>query len=190
MKIVKNIFLKNEGAIYTTNSVYIQHTTKNSDPFKQLSYLHNPLKTSHTLLTSLHLLIREILICIEKQNSIKFSSAQRPIIYVQKGNKEVTIIKGCKFSIGGFSEVEKKFNILELPLDTVDKFYMTTDGYLDQFGGPNVKKIGKKNFIKMLNLIQGLPIENQKKFLLNELNNWKGDLDQIDDICLIGVDLT
>jgi serine phosphatase RsbU (regulator of sigma subunit) len=134
----------------------------------------------------------DLTLCVidEKQNSIKFSSAQRPIIYVQKGNKEVTIIKGCKFSIGGFSEVEKKFNILELPLDTVDKFYMTTDGYLDQFGGPNVKKIGKKNFIKMLNLIQGLPIENQKKFLLNELNNWKGDLDQIDDICLIGVDLT
>ena len=134
----------------------------------------------------------DVTICIinEKENRIQFSSAHRPIIYIEKGNTEVTVVKGCKFSVGGFSEVKKEFKVTDLPLDTVAKFYMVTDGYLDQFGGPNVKKIGKKNFIKTLNLIQNLPMSKQKEFLLNELNNWKGDLDQIDDICVIGVDLT
>jgi len=134
----------------------------------------------------------DISICIinEEENYIKFSSAQRPIIFLEKGNQEVTVIKGDKFSVGGYYEYEKVFKITELPLDTVAKFYITTDGYLDQFGGPNVKKIGKRNFIQSLNLIQNLPMDKQKEFLLNELNNWKGELDQIDDICVIGVDLT
>jgi sigma-B regulation protein RsbU (phosphoserine phosphatase) len=134
----------------------------------------------------------DMTLCVidEKKNSIKFSSAQRPIIYVEKGHEELTVIKGCKFSVGGYSEVDKKFRILELPLNSVAKFYMSTDGYFDQFGGPNVKKIGKKKFLKTLNTIHSLPIEKQKDFLLNELNNWKGNLDQIDDICVIGVDLT
>jgi len=134
----------------------------------------------------------DVTICVinEKENYIKFSSAQRPILYVEKNSKEVTLVKGCRFSVGGYSEKPKKFKITELPLDTIDKFYMLSDGYIDQFGGPEVKKIGKKNFLRSLNLIQNLPMEKQKEFLLNELNNWKGDLDQIDDICVIGVDLT
>gem|GEM_PF-4651946 len=134
----------------------------------------------------------DVSICVisEKENWIKFSSAHRPIIFLEKGNQEMTVIKGDKFSVGGYYEDEKVFKMIELSLDSVSKFYMTTDGYLDQFGGPNVKKIGKRNFIKSLNLIQDLPMDKQKEFLLNELNNWKGELDQIDDICVIGVDLT
>lgn len=134
----------------------------------------------------------DVTICVlnESNNSIKFASAQRPIIYVEKGKDEITLIKGCKYSVGGYSEEKKIYKITELPLDTVDKIYMTTDGYLDQFGGPNIKKIGKRNFVKSLNLIHKLPMVKQKEFLLNELNNWQGSLDQIDDICVIGVDLT
>lgn len=134
----------------------------------------------------------DVTICVinEKNNCIKFASAQRPIIYVEKGKSEVTLVKGSKFSVGGFSDTKKVFTTVELPLDTVSRFYMTTDGYLDQFGGPNVKKIGTRNFIKTINLIQNLPMIKQKDFLLNEFNNWKGDLDQIDDICVIGIDLT
>ena len=134
----------------------------------------------------------DMTVCVidENKNSIEFSSAHNPIIYLEKGKEKLTVIKGSKFAVGGYFETEKKFDTISLKLDTIEKFYMLSDGYVDQFGGPNVKKIGKNSFINSLNLIQNLPIKKQKEFLLNEFNNWKGDLDQIDDVCVIGVDLT
>jgi serine phosphatase RsbU (regulator of sigma subunit) len=64
---------------------------------------------------------------------------------------------------------------------------MMTDGYIDQFGGPRGKKFKKKGFLELLLGIQNLEMKEQKKIIEKEFDNWKGDLEQIDDVCVIGV---
>jgi len=134
----------------------------------------------------------DMTICVidNQNNKIEFASAQRPIVVQEKGKQELTVLKGSKFPVGGFSKEEKTYDVIKFDLDQIEKFYMFSDGYVDQFGGPKVKKIGTKKFISNLNLIKNLSMDKQKEFLVNEIENWKGDLNQIDDICVIGIDLT
>ena len=131
-----------------------------------------------------------IFVLDENNNKIDFSSAQRPIVIQQKSHNKLSIIKGSKFGVGGYLENKKHFEVLSFNLDEIEKIYMFSDGYPDQFGGPKVKKIGTKKLIQSLELIKNLPMEKQKEFLINEFNTWKGKLEQIDDVCIIGIDLT
>ena len=79
--------------------------------------------------------------------------------------------------------------LLEYELSKIESFYLFSDGYVDQFGGPNIKKYGTKQFIKTLGMICKMPMNLQREFLVNEVENWKGELDQIDDILVLGVRL-
>ncbi|MCG8574087.1 MAG: hypothetical protein MI810_04325, partial [Flavobacteriales bacterium] len=65
----------------------------------------------------------------------------------------------------------------------------STDGYMDQFGGPKSKKFKYAPFIKMLQEIQHLSLTAQKEHINRAFEDWKGDLEQIDDVCVIGVKL-
>jgi serine phosphatase RsbU (regulator of sigma subunit) len=65
--------------------------------------------------------------------------------------------------------------------------YLTTDGFIDQFGGPKNKKFGTKRLISALNRVCSEPIEIQRKALIKEHNKWQGEQEQIDDITLIGI---
>jgi len=124
-----------------------------------------------------------------KTREICFSSAQRPIIIKFKNKESLEVIKGSRFPVGGYYEIEKKYDLHTFKLDEVDSFYLFSDGYTDQFGGDKIKKYGSKRLINTLNMINNLPMNQQEDFLLNELNNWKGALNQIDDVCFIGVRL-
>jgi serine phosphatase RsbU (regulator of sigma subunit)/tetratricopeptide (TPR) repeat protein len=124
-----------------------------------------------------------------ESKEISFSSAQRPVIIKFKDKNALEVIKGSRFPVGGFYEVEKKYDLHTFKLDELDSFYLFSDGYTDQFGGEKVKKYGFKRLLATLNMINNLPMYKQKDFLLNEFNNWKGLLNQIDDICFIGVRL-
>ena len=130
-------------------------------------------------------------ICVidENQNKISFSAAQRPIVLKLKDEKTLVVEKGSKYPVGGYFDNNKEFKMLSYNLDEVEQFYMFSDGFVDQFGGPNVKKYGTRQFVKTLNLIATMPMHLQKDFLINELDNWKGELDQIDDILVLGVKL-
>ena len=68
-----------------------------------------------------------------------------------------------------------------------DKLYMYSDGYPDQFGGEKSKKYMNKNFKNLLIKNQKLSTKEQYDILHKELKNWKGDLEQIDDILIIGI---
>lgn len=128
-------------------------------------------------------------ICVidEASNKISFAAAQRPVVLKMKNKDKLLVIKGSKFPVGGYFELEKKYDLLEYKLDEVETFYLFSDGYVDQFGGPNIKKYGTKQFVKTLNVICEMPMHLQKEFLVNEVANWKGELDQIDDILVLGV---
>ncbi len=120
---------------------------------------------------------------------IAFSSAQRPIVVKFKDKQELEVIKGSRFPVGGFYEIEKKYDLHQFKIDEIDAFYLFSDGITDQFGGEKVKKYGFKRFLQNLNIISELPMNQQKEYILNEFNNWKGQLNQIDDVCVIGVKL-
>ncbi|MCB0401305.1 MAG: SpoIIE family protein phosphatase, partial [Flavobacteriales bacterium] len=70
-----------------------------------------------------------------------------------------------------------------------DTIYIFSDGYADQFGGENGKKMKTVNFKKLLLSVQGESMEKQRQLINEAFENWKGSLDQLDDVCIIGVRL-
>jgi len=65
--------------------------------------------------------------------------------------------------------------------------YTLTDGMPDQFGGPKGKKFMYKQLKDLLVSISHLSMSQQKENIKTELNNWRGELEQVDDVCLIGI---
>jgi serine phosphatase RsbU (regulator of sigma subunit) len=67
--------------------------------------------------------------------------------------------------------------------------YIFTDGYADQFGGPGGKKFKYKQMEELLVKHHTLPLAEQKNKIEEVFNNWKGNLEQVDDICVIGIQI-
>lgn len=118
-------------------------------------------------------------------NTLYYSGANRPLYFIR--NSELEKIKGDKFPIGGGYDTQKQFSVLHKQLLKGDVFYLFSDGYADQFGGPEGKKFMIKRFGELLLKISGIPMEEQKKKLKNEIAEWQGDYESVDDILVIGV---
>ncbi|MCB9336198.1 MAG: SpoIIE family protein phosphatase, partial [Flavobacteriales bacterium] len=74
-----------------------------------------------------------------------------------------------------------------IELQKGDTIYIFSDGYADQFGGEKGKKFKAANFKKLLLSIQNETIEQQRELINQAFEEWKGDLEQLDDVCVIGV---
>jgi ligand-binding sensor domain-containing protein/serine phosphatase RsbU (regulator of sigma subunit) len=121
-----------------------------------------------------------------KDFSIEFAGAYNPLYVVRNG--EVIVYKGNRFPIGMTAISEKKsFENQKVDIRPGDMLYMSSDGYADQFGSPEVKKYKSGNVKKLLSEIYFLPVEEQKKRLETEILTWKGDLPQVDDILFVGM---
>jgi len=117
-----------------------------------------------------------------------FAGAMNPI-YIISGGK-LTEIKGDKQPISSSPTLEKKsFTTHSFDLKPGDLVYLFTDGYADQFGGPNGKKFKYKSFQELLLKNAGLSISEQRDALQKTFLDWKGDLEQIDDVLVIGIRL-
>ena len=79
------------------------------------------------------------------------------------------------------------FTTHTIELQKGDSIYVFSDGYTDQFGGEKGKKFKAQVFKELLLSIQNNTMEEQKNSLAQHFNNWKGTLDQVDDVCIIGV---
>ena len=91
-------------------------------------------------------------------------------------------------SLWHYSTVEKeKFTNHEIKIKKGDSIYLFSDGYVDQFGGPAQTKFKSVNLKKLLIEMNPKPMTEQKLILDAKFNNWKGELDQIDDIIFIGI---
>lgn len=119
-----------------------------------------------------------------KTNMLRFAGANNNLYVISDG--ELKVFKADRQPIGKFV-VSNDFNVQEVQLKPGDTFYMFTDGYVDQFGGPNGKKFKTNRFLKILLNIQHLTMREQQKHLDKVFMDWKGDLDQIDDVCVLGV---
>ncbi|MBL4716729.1 MAG: SpoIIE family protein phosphatase, partial [Bacteroidia bacterium] len=122
-----------------------------------------------------------------KNNKLQFAGAHRSLHLFRKDEEEIEIVKANKIGIGGIEEVERDFINHEILLEKGDTFYIFSDGVVDQFGGPKFKKYSSKRLKKFLAEFQNLDMAIQMDKLVKEITGWKGELDQTDDITVIGV---
>jgi GAF domain-containing protein len=121
-----------------------------------------------------------------KKLELEYAGAFNPLYIIRNGT--LIQVKANKFPIGYFlGEEKKKFTNHVIQLQKGDCVYICTDGYADQFGGPNGKKFMANNFRELLINVHALPAEEQHKILDNTIEDWRGMLDQVDDILVIGV---
>jgi serine phosphatase RsbU (regulator of sigma subunit) len=114
-----------------------------------------------------------------------FTSAKRPAIFIR--NSEMTDMKGSKHSLGGMISGEKEFKEIRMNYQEDDIIYMYTDGVTDQFGGEKGKKFGTKRLKENLLKVHRMQMNEQKRKLEQTIEEWKGSLEQVDDICLMGI---
>lgn len=116
---------------------------------------------------------------------LEFSGANNPLVFIRNG--ELTEYKPDKMPIGAYVKQNIPFKRTEIQLQPGDTFYMFSDGYVDQFGGPGGRKYMKKNFKDYLLSIHHLPFNEQKEILRKEMNSWMEGHEQIDDQIVLGV---
>jgi serine phosphatase RsbU (regulator of sigma subunit) len=89
----------------------------------------------------------------------------------------------------GQGELIADFTLHTIDYETGDTLYLYTDGYADQFGGPKGKKFKYKALNDLLESIHHLLMQEQHHQLNQTIANWMGDLEQVDDICIVGIRL-
>ncbi|MDX2443453.1 MAG: SpoIIE family protein phosphatase [Bacteroidales bacterium] len=126
-------------------------------------------------------------LCIfdKKSYMLQYAGAYNPMYVIRDG--ELRIIRGDKMPIGIHYIRETPFTNHKIKLKPNDALYLFTDGYADQFGGPDNKKFKIVRFRNLLLKIHPKLMHQQKKILAKELNTWMGDDDQVDDILIMGL---
>lgn len=128
-----------------------------------------------------------------EETTMKWSGANNHIWIIRNDTNTLEQIAADKQPVGTY-EVSKSFTTHKIKIRKNDKLYLFTDGFSDQFGGeslPNIKLGGKKfksvNFKKLLLQIQNKQMDQQKTIIENTFEEWKGSLEQVDDVCIIGI---
>jgi serine phosphatase RsbU (regulator of sigma subunit) len=130
------------------------------------------------------------IICIDKKKQkVYFSSANRKLLFIpNKG--ESHLYKGNNFPIGGWQvKSDRVFETQIIDYHEGDQIYLGSDGFQDQIGGDRSKKYKSKNLHHFLIDHARLSCDKQKQALQKELDDWKKEDIQTDDICIVGVKL-
>ncbi|WP_082795601.1 SpoIIE family protein phosphatase [Flammeovirga sp. SJP92] len=134
----------------------------------------------------------DIAICVvsPKRKTLTFAGAGRPLYYIDNNDPdELKRLKGGKFGIGGKATKKKVFDSYSLPLEDIKVMYICSDGYQDQFGGPNGRKLMQRPFKELLFSIHDKEMDLQNKSLDQFMEQWMlhGNQKQIDDMLIIGL---
>lgn len=115
---------------------------------------------------------------------VEFSGAARPVYLIHKG--ELVKYKGSPFSIGGVhTELIKKFENHYWDFDEEDNFFIFSDGFADQYGGPELRKYSTKRLGQFLHKLSDAPVVIHSALLKEEFDHWKEDEEQTDDVLVI-----
>ena len=126
------------------------------------------------------------IICFDfENNKFTYTAAQNPIWVIRDG--ELTEIKPEKMPIGKHDKDHIPFEGGEFEIQKGDQVYTLTDGFQDQFGGPKGKKFMVKKMREYVLAISHLSMEEQHQKIKETFNYWKGEIEQVDDVCVIGV---
>lgn len=126
----------------------------------------------------------DIALCAIKGKNLYYSGANNPLWILRNG--EIIETKADKQPIGKF-EAAQAFTTHETTLQKGDTVYIFTDGYVDQFGGDRGKKFKAKSLKDLLIGMQDKSLNEQKLALNQQFEIWRGVLEQVDDVCIIGI---
>ena len=119
-----------------------------------------------------------------KNMKLQYAAANNPF-YIIRDN-ELLLCKADKMPVGKGHDDSISFTFNEIALQKGDIIYTFTDGYADQFGGTKGKKFKYKQLEDILLSICSLPMKEQSALLNQKFEDWKGSLDQVDDVLIIG----
>jgi serine phosphatase RsbU (regulator of sigma subunit) len=129
----------------------------------------------------------DMALCIvdTENHIVQYAGAFNPL-YIIKDSNQLIEIPGDKMPIGVAAEEETSFKNHEVELKENDMVYLFTDGYADQFGGPDGKKYKFRPFRNLLLTVNNMPMEDQKNELIKKHLEWRGKMSQLDDISIFG----
>lgn len=116
---------------------------------------------------------------------LNFAAANNPLWLVRDG--KVTEFAPDKMPVGKSPKENEPYTLKTIDLLKGDIIYIFTDGYADQFGGEKGKKFKYKQLQELLISNSHLPMQEQKQILANTIEKWMGNLEQVDDILVIGI---
>src|SRR5690554_3738399 len=122
----------------------------------------------------------------KENNKLIWAGANNPLYIVKNNGSETYNLKPDKQPIGRYLK-QTPFSQQEVQLEKGDRIYLYTDGFQDQFGGPQLKKIKPKAFRELILQTSSLSISAQKEALTEAFKEWKGREDQVDDVCILCV---
>lgn len=126
------------------------------------------------------------LIVLNKNKSVlNYAAANNPLWIVREGN--MLEFAADKMPVGKHDKDQQPFIQTQVELKKGDMVYIFTDGFADQFGGPKGKKFMYKPLKELLVSVSALPTGLQQEELQRVFINWKGNLEQVDDVCVIGI---
>ncbi|MFB6257192.1 MAG: SpoIIE family protein phosphatase [Flavobacteriales bacterium] len=124
------------------------------------------------------------------QGELRYAGAIEPLYLIRSGNEEIEVYKGDRFPIGNGGkgiQGKKDFTSYKIGLNEGDRFYIFSDGYPDQFGGKQGKKLKYKAFRKiLLEHDSKKDLNEQRKELDQTFEEWRGEHEQVDDVLVIG----
>lgn len=128
----------------------------------------------------------------DNSNDVQYAGAVNPILLIRKDSDQIERLETDLKIIGStLAKNQKPFDTHRCHLEDGDQLYFFSDGYSDQFGGPvGVKKMNKKRFESQIVLGKDLEPDQQQLQLHNFFHQWKGDVEQFDDILVIGIKFT
>ena len=138
----------------------------------------------------------EIALCVidTRKKILEYAGANRPLYIVRRNTKKASgkgyqmmHIHADRMPIGIYEQKSISFTNHEIPLEIGDSIYLFSDGYVDQLGGPSRKTFRSKYFRELLLEVQDQSMEEQKQALQDRLDSWRGEVEQIDDILVIGI---
>lgn len=129
------------------------------------------------------------LISIDREKGkVQWAGAHNPLWILKHNSNEIIEIKADKQPIGKF-EFAKPFNNHEIDVEPGDCLYMFSDGFADQFGGDKGKKLKASTMREIFISCRNLPMQEQKIKIIDAFEAWKNMLEQVDDVCVMGVRL-
>ncbi|MCB0765377.1 MAG: PP2C family protein-serine/threonine phosphatase [Flavobacteriales bacterium] len=121
-----------------------------------------------------------------KAREILFAGAFRPLFWLHEG--QLTVINGDRKPIGGSQhELDRRFTVHRLAYSPGDRIYLFSDGYVDQFGGPERKRFMSARLQDLLGGSRALTMGEQAELLERAFTEWKGSEEQVDDVCVLGL---
>jgi len=120
-----------------------------------------------------------------EKHTLQYSGAFNSLILIRNNN--LSEIRGNRMPVGFSLITDIPFTNHEIEIKANDSIYLFSDGYKDQFGWRSNRKLQHNKFLGFLLSIQNVPMKAQKILLENNLKNWMGDLEQIDDILVVEV---